>query len=226
MGRTVSEETKLKQNRGTGRGKDYLPWMLIRELNCKGTSTSLPDWKHGRMIQLLSQAELWWYYKLRWNDEVIDIREHFPLNLKETTEIANYLSIYPMQYGKKHMNTDMVLTLDDGNEIAICVKANCNEDLDRRTIQNLMIEEEYWKLHNVPYYVVYKSDLNPLEILNIKNVITSYDSSRVYDDFSLVRHLIAHKLIQVDMTKEIDFKGIIKEMKEEEIWTQYRLLLE
>ena len=67
----ITEEGKIKNGRGTGTGVEYKPWIKIRELNSKGTASNIIDWKNGRQIELLSQAEVWWYYVLRWDD-----REH------------------------------------------------------------------------------------------------------------------------------------------------------
>ena len=88
MGRAISEEGRRLEGRGTGTGALYKPWIKCRELNSTGVATSFPDWKHGRMVELLSQAELWWYVVLRWDDDVIDIREQFPLDKERTDGIA------------------------------------------------------------------------------------------------------------------------------------------
>ena len=70
----------------------------------------------------------------------------------------------------------------------------------------------------VPYFMGYKDDLNVIEIQNIKNVVESYEWIRVWDDKSLARHLIAHHLIAVDMTKPLDINEIVNTYKETEIW--------
>ena len=85
----ITEEGKLKQNRGTGTGADYIPWIRAREFNSKGTASTFADYKHGREIQVLSQGELYYYYLLRWQDDVVDIREQYPLDFEETIKIAD-----------------------------------------------------------------------------------------------------------------------------------------
>ena len=42
-------------------------------------------------MHLLSMGEMYVYYILRFNDEVVDIREQFPLELEETLAIASEL---------------------------------------------------------------------------------------------------------------------------------------
>ena len=86
--RTITDKRKVKENRGTGTGADYKPWIQAREMSSIGTKSVIQDWKHGRSIQCLSQGEARAYYLLRWRDDVLDIREQFPLNLHMTNGIV------------------------------------------------------------------------------------------------------------------------------------------
>ena len=74
---TISEAGKIKKGRGCGEGANYKPWIKIREINSIGTATTVMDYKNGREVQLLSQAEMWAYYELRFREDVVDIREQF-----------------------------------------------------------------------------------------------------------------------------------------------------
>lgn len=110
MGRKVTEETKTRQKRGQGTGKDYNPWIHIQEMSSKGTKEILNDWKTGRQVHLLSQNEVRWYYILRWNDDVLDIREQFPLELEKTLDIAEAMGVKHPKDRHTHMTTDMLVT--------------------------------------------------------------------------------------------------------------------
>lgn len=219
MGRSISEDGKEREGRGTGIGASYLPWIKIRELNSIGTATSFPDWKHGRMVELLSQAELWWYVKLRWQDDVSDIREQFPLELGLTNSIARNNGIRPTQNGLKRMTTDLLVSMVDGSEIAFSVKTDRRTLKDNRRMMELQyVEYRYWESKGVTWRILFKEDLNPVEIRNILDVVTCHDIVRVHDDFSYVRHLISHKQITVDMGRPIDYKAIIAGLKEAGEW--------
>lgn len=221
MGRVKSDEGKLREGRGTGRGKDYKPWIKIRERNSIGTASSIPDWKHGRMVELLSQGEVWYYYYLRWRDDVEEIREQFPLDPVKTADVARSLGF---RVPGGIMTTDLLVTMTDGRNIAISVK-NSPRDLDkRRTLELQAIECAYWHTLGVPWSVVFKDRLNPVEIMNIRDVISCYDSARICDEFGLARHLIARKVITVDMTQEIDYVRLIESLKKEGIWKTSGLL--
>lgn len=219
MGKSISEEGKLREGRGTGTGASYLPWIKIRELNSPGTATSFPDWKHGRAVELLSQAELWWYAKLRWQDDVVDIREQFPLELELTNQIARSNGIRPSQNGLKRMTSDLLVSMADGSTAVFSVKVDRDAlKNNRRTMELQYVEYRYWESKGVTWRILFKEDLNPVEIRNILDVVTCHDIARVYDDFSYVRHLISHKHITVDMGRPINYKAIIEELKEAGEW--------
>lgn len=222
MSRQISDESKSRQGRGTGIGASYKPWILCSEFNSMGTATSIPDWIHGRMIQCLSQAERWFYYKLRWNDDVVDIREQYPLlPLSETAGIASGFGVKGSFNNNKVMTTDFIITLKNGANMALTIKAG-RKDVSSRVLELLNIEREYWRRRGVEYFIGYKEDLNPEEILNIRDVVACYDRKDIYDDFSLVRHLIATKRVLVDMSKRIEYLNLINELKEKEEWKKVK----
>lgn len=214
MGRRISEDGKIKEGRGLGTGASYKPWIKIRELNSSGTASSFPDWKHGRMVELLSQAELWAYLKIRWNDSVADIREQYPIDLAKTNSIARKFGFRPAGNGQTRMTTDLLVSMDDGRTIAVSVQAERKGLADnRRRMEILAIEYEYWKACGIPWLIMFKEDLVPVEIRNIRDVVSCYDYRKVVDEFSFVRHLIARKIITVDMTKPIDYRGLFEQLK-------------
>ena len=217
MGKRISEDGKVKEGRGLGTGASYKPWIKIRELNSSGTASSFPDWKHGRMVDLLSQAELWAYLTIRWNDSVTDIREQYPIDLATTNSIARRLGFRPAGNGRTRMTTDLLVSMEDGKTVAVSAKAE-RKDLEekKKKMELLAIEYEYWKSYGIPWQIMFKEDLNPIEIRNIRDAVSCYDIRKVTDEFSFVRHLIARKIITVDMTQPIDYREIIEKLKGDE----------
>ncbi len=216
----ISEEGKRARLRGTGEGATYKPWILTREINSWGTTANIIDWKHGRSVQLLSAGEEMYYYYLRWDDSVLDIREQFPLDLEATKKIAAQCGI---RHPKGTMTTDLLVTYPKGKYVAYSVKAS-RKDVDYelgkteseiklaiRTAEKLFIEKYYWNELGVEWKLVLKEDLNPVYIDNIRRVVVYYDESRVHDDVSRVKHLIATKQIEVDMNKPLDYQKLISQ---------------
>jgi hypothetical protein len=70
----------LKEERGSGEGPAYNPWVQIYNFASEGLSSIVPGWKtEGRDHHLLSTLELHFFYLGEWSRKVIDIREQFPL---------------------------------------------------------------------------------------------------------------------------------------------------
>lgn len=206
----ISEEGKFKEGRGKGTGADYKPWIKIREVSSRGTACTIQDYKHGREVHLLSQGEMYFYYLLRWDDNVVDIREQYPLDLQETKQICDELHWIHPNNGKTHMTTDLLVTYADGSLVAYSVKSD-PKDLDNpRTVEKLHIEEVYWKRRGVKFKLVFKSDVNRVKVRNIMAAVSCYDPKNVQDAFGALRHKIAHKELTVDMDKPIDYRAMLR----------------
>ena len=65
----------------------------FKMLASQGLVTRIRGTKTGRCHQLLSTLELDYLYLLDWSEEVIDIREQYPLDLKETTALAKEVNL-------------------------------------------------------------------------------------------------------------------------------------
>ena len=222
-----SVKTKLKEHRGTGVGESYKPFIKSREVNSLGTCSNVVDWKHGRQMQLLSQVEYGIYMQLRWRDDVIDIREQFPLDMvdvnsflaKTNAELKEngFKTINPL-FGKEKepMTTDMLLTMSNGTYEAITVKYDKN-NLSEREIEKIWFEKKYWNSKGVPFRLMDKTDVNDILVKNIRMVVEYYDKNRVYDDISAIKHLIATKQILVEdiETQIIDFSKLAENIRKE-----------
>ena len=206
----ISEEGKFKEGRGKGVGADYKPWIKIREVSSQGTACTIQDYKHGREIQLLSQGEMFYYYLLRWDDDVVDIREQYPLILKETKAICDELQWIHPNNGQTHMTTDMLVTFADGHLVAYSVKPDRKVLENPRVVEKLYIERLYWERRGVEFRLVFKSDVNRIRVRNIMDVVSCYDPRNIQDSFGMLRYKIAHKEISVDLDKRIDYHALLQ----------------
>ena len=112
---------KDRSSRGSGRYENYRPWVRVSEISSRGTTAEVVDWKHGRTVQCLSDGEMMLYHILRWNDDVDDINESFPLPLEDTLEIAEmYGYNHPRDITTKepkNMTSDFLVWLKDGSRV-------------------------------------------------------------------------------------------------------------
>lgn len=220
----ITEAGKRREGRGKGHGANYKPWIKIREFNSAGTTANVVDWKHGRTTQLLSQGEEWYYYALRWDDNVADIREQFPLfEPEDTVRIADAFGFRHPKDRNTTMTTDMLVDYADGHQEAVSIK-DSRKDVDyklaktefemnraMRTAEKLLIEKKYWAEKGIIWKLLYKEDLDPQYVNNIRRIVVYYDENKVHDDISRVKHLIATKQITVDLFKPIDYREIVTE---------------
>lgn len=221
-----SLKSKIKQGRGLGEGRDYKPFIKSREFNSMGTCSNVTDWKHGRQMQLLSQTEYGIYMQQRWRDDVLDIREQFPLDMDYMLEILTIANKELKEQGHKSitttyhedkdpMTTDLLLTLSNGSYEAISIKPNKNK-LSKRDIEKIWLEKKYWNSQGVEFHLMDKSDINPVLVKNLRMITEYYDVTRVFDEVSVIKHLMATKQLVVDLeTKIIDFTEYREILKKE-----------
>ena len=213
MIRRISDKSKQILHMGEGKGKDYVPYILTSEFNSLGTTSIITDWKTGRNIHCMSQGEAMWYFLLRWDDSNIDIREQFPLDNKITVKIADELGIKHPQDRNHIMTTDFLVTKSDNSLHAYSVKVDKN--LNDRTVELLYIEREYWKYNGVPFDMLYSTDVNQVLVNNIRLITEFYNKNAIYDKYSYIKHLIAIKEIDLDISKTvIDNNQIDKKLEE------------
>jgi hypothetical protein len=161
----------IKEGRGSGEGKDYKPWLTVRDVSSLGRSHRIFGHKSQRTHHLLSDLELAVFLLLEWCSETLDIREQFPLRLEETQAIAVEAGIaHPAYRGKPHiMTSDFLVNTSNSNEPKYVLQAKYTESLhDARTIEKMEVERRYWVNKSVPWRIVTEKDIPPTLSQNIK----------------------------------------------------------
>lgn len=222
--RSKSEATKSRLKMGTGEGAEYKPYIQVGEIKgMKSTSGKVIDWKTGRVIHLLSQAEIETYFLLRWDDNNVDIREQYPLDIELTTAIAQQLNIEHPHNNKGEavpMTTDLLLTKKDGSLEAISIKRTYKDLENKRTVEKLLLEKRYWDYKKVPWRLVVFNDYTKEDhqkYINICETAQHYNDELFVNEGSFLKSLIAHKLIKVDMTQPINYEELLK-TREYQTW--------
>ena len=215
----ISEESKKKKGYGSGKAAAYIPHVHVGEFGSIGTTSNPTDWITGRAVELLSQGESIAWHILRWDDTVADIQEQFRLDLAATLTIAEELGLKHPNKGRTSMTSDFLVTYKNHSQEAVSVKASRSR-LSDRTIEKLYIEREYWLRKGIPLRLLYKDELNHIYAENIRRVVSFYDKKDIVDDISVLKHLIAHKQIIVDMEHApLDYLNLLSTYnKEVEQW--------
>lgn len=177
-----SNESKLLKGRGQGHGINYTPFLYTREVPSLGQSTRIKGWKTGRVHHFLSTLETNYFLTLEWAQNIVDIREQFPLIQTETLKIAERLSIkHPsdIKIGKPTvMTTDFLIDIvcnGDRRMMARTVKYS-NDLNDQRTIEKFEIERTYWKEQGVDWGIVTEFEIPAALAHNISWLHSAIDS--------------------------------------------------
>lgn len=155
------DQKRLKEKRGEGIGKDYVPFVQVGEFSCSGESIRVKSATIGRTHHFLSGIELAAFLVFDWCKDVIDIREQFPIPLADSLNICRQLGIkHPQIRGElKIVTTDLLIDFVDGKKLAIPVKPAA--DLDRkRIIEKIQIEKAFWESAQVPCLIFTDQDIS------------------------------------------------------------------
>lgn len=156
-------QMKIQNGDGQGEGKDYKPWIRVGEFSSRGTSYRIPYYKQGsRICHFFSQLEAWAFYLFEWSENVVDIREQYPLlPVENTLTLADSMGIkHPANYNKRSrvseisvMTTDFLVRFTNGNEKAYSVKMS--QDLnDPRVMEKQRLEAAYWGSLGIPFAIL------------------------------------------------------------------------
>ncbi|MCD9188956.1 MAG: TnsA endonuclease N-terminal domain-containing protein [Pyrinomonadaceae bacterium] len=171
----------LKEGRGKGTGRDYLPWLKTYNVPSHGRRARNPGWKTERLHHFMSDNETNYFYLLEWSDSVIDIREQYPLLQLETAQdIASDMGIeYPTDKNSKFpivLTTDFMITVRDGArtfDIARTVKPS--EELDKtRVIEKFEIERRYWAAKGIDWGIITEKEIPVVLSNNIEYLHPAY----------------------------------------------------
>src|ERR1700759_2350121 len=103
-------EKWLSEGRGKGRLDKYKPWLTVHDVPSSGLSQRLVGRKSGRLHHVLSDGEANAFLEFDWDDDVLDIREQYPLDRNLTRPVAGEMSVtHPRD---QNTSTDIVMTTD------------------------------------------------------------------------------------------------------------------
>jgi hypothetical protein len=236
----------MNEGRGSGEISNYKPWLTNQDFPSEGRTHRIKGWKTNRQHQLFSDLERNYFYILEWSENVIDIREQYPLNREITTKIADKKQInHPSDKENQTpivMTTDFLITLRDNTGIKFIARTiKPAEKLnDKRVIEKLEIERQYWEDENVSWGIVSELDMpNNLwrniqlmhhnfhleedeillaetlynylalqkgQLLNALNIFDFNYSLETGSSLALFKHLVAKKIISLDMMEKINLR--------------------
>lgn len=217
--RNQNIEKKIKQGCGMGRQSEYKPWITIQEVPSMGRASRIKGIKTNRQHDFLSDMERNYFYYLDYSDQVIDIREQYPLlPLEETVLISEELGIkhptHPDTGEYIVMTTDFLITLNNGTDVARTIKSK-DELSNRRVIEKFEIEKAYWDKNDIDWGIVTENEIDKVVAKNIADI---HSFSNIGDIDSL-KGIDAANIL--DLTYELTRRIIGAEISLRQICNQF-----
>ncbi len=151
----------IRQGRGKGTLENYKPWVTVADVPSLGRVHRVFCPKTGRTHHMLSDNEYYAFLYLWWDDDVIDIREQFPLlDRRETLEIAACCGVRhpvdPVSGALWVMTTDFLTTIRTtlGTEMVAYAVKQSEKLRHVRTLEKLEIERRYWERRQVRWSIL------------------------------------------------------------------------
>jgi hypothetical protein len=116
------------------------------------------------------------FVALEWQLDIVDIREHYPLDREHTQTVARSLGIphphYPRTQVPTVMTVDFLVTVERGNEVSLVAynAATADEAEEERSILQLEIQREYFYQMGVEHHVVFDCDIPRQNVANIGDI--------------------------------------------------------
>ncbi|MGK7391498.1 MAG: TnsA endonuclease N-terminal domain-containing protein [Candidatus Cyclobacteriaceae bacterium M2_1C_046] len=192
LSRPLKYETKLKQNRGKGYGKNYRPWYEVGEnipmipgTKRRGNGHRIKGLKTDRVHHLLSNGERFLFVLFDLKPEITDIREQYPiLEIEIAKNISNDLGIKYPSYTQNHILTsDFLLDFKNGKQQIVTFKPIAN--INKRQLELFQIERAYWESKGIEWNLITDREIPKNEIF-IKNQLDIYHAAVQYNEKDLL----------------------------------------
>jgi len=213
----------ISEGRGKGTGSHYKPWLTASDVPSLGRVHRVFCTKTGREHHLLSDNEYYAFMLQWWNDDVIDIREQYPLiDRSETLEIAARCGIRhpvdPASGALWVLTTDFLVTQKHAGRheetVAYTVK-QASELNKERTLEKLEIERRFWQRREVPWKIITDQQVKNTFTKNLSWIFGSdgspMNSNQYLDDADIKNELLGEIQAQSEtpirlVCKKIDHK--------------------
>ncbi len=183
--KTDWDENKLnkwiQEGGGQGEGKEYKPWLTVQDFPSKGRVSRIFGWKTKRTHHFFTDTETRYFYLCEWEDDVLDIREHYPLfNCEEAIQNKaglNFDLFKDKDTGTPYiLSTSFLITLKkpNGKITYLARSLKADYELERKTaLERLEIERRYWQSQNIDWGIVTQKEIPVVKAKNIEWIHSS-----------------------------------------------------
>lgn len=165
--------SRIRRRRGVGFGKEYVPWLKIRDVPSRGTSSVVSGIHIRRPYHLLSELEAIYFFLIERRSSIIDIQEQWPiLDVDQTLTLCALSGVqhrYRGQYPEP-FTIDFLITEEIEGQIkcrAASIKTHADA-VDPKIRQRLAIEFAWCRERGVPWTLVDTSKFDRTLLANLR----------------------------------------------------------
>lgn len=152
---------------------NYVPFLSVRSVPTKGKANRIMGWKTCREHHFLSKLEYAAFYHFDWSDDILDIKEQYPLlPIEALQHIATEAGIdYPRFNGEPIiMTTDFLITTKiNGKIIHYARTVKPSADLsDERIIEKFEIERRFFNSKGIDWGIITEKELSDVFLSNME----------------------------------------------------------
>ncbi|MBU3114479.1 TnsA endonuclease N-terminal domain-containing protein [Clostridium lacusfryxellense] len=178
---------------------EYTPFLNVRSVPTKGKANRIMGWKTGREHHFLSKLEYAAFYHFDWSNDVLDIKEQyplFPIGVLQNIAIESGID-YPNFNGEPIiMTTDFLVTTKYNGNIphhARTVIPSINLS-NKRIIEKFEIERRYFNSKNIDWGIITEKELsniftNNMDILHSNKLSNNQTILEKQYNFAMYKQL-------------------------------------
>jgi len=171
----------INEGRGAGQLASYKPFITVYDLPSMGRATRVFGWKTGRIHHFFTDIQTRYFYLLEWEDDVLDIKEHYPLldlrNIIDNSDLN--LEKYRSNDGTDYIfTTTFLIKVKSGKnkEAYIARSVKVASELEKKsTIERLEIERRYWREKGIDWGIVTNKEIPITKAKNIEFILSALE---------------------------------------------------
>lgn len=219
-------ERFLKEGRGSGRFENYKPWLTLHDVSTKGRTSRLYSHKLQRMVNLFSDLQTACFHLLEFDDQVVDIREQYPLLGLEANSIELDAELIKKLHSEKHdlqhvlTTTFLINKVINGEEREVALFVKYAKDLEKKSVlQRAEIMRRYFHQMSIEFYFVTEHELDIKKAKEIASIMKMYEIEHDYPTLSSYVTMIRIELARQLQREQEPLRTIFKRID-----SQYALL--
>ncbi len=165
--------TRIQRRRGVGLGAAYLPWLKVRDVPSRGTSSIIPGIAVSRPHHLLSELEAIYFYLSERKSSTVDIREQWPiLDIDRTLELCEEFDVQHKYRGPfpEPFTIDFLITeqTDHGLSHRAASVKTAEDAKNPRIRQRLAVEREWCRERGIRWTLVDTTEFDKTLLSNLR----------------------------------------------------------